>query len=447
MQKRRQRPSWSGHPVTEGTISDLIVVLREHHEALGRNVVRRRAEPPPAEARVAAVVDVGPVKRFGQLRDGAEIRVVAIALVGHQRAQRVVKVICPGAIACVALAAPPHHARVVESALGDEERLRACLVYASREGGHDVLGARVEDRVDRVQSQPVDAELTDPPGGALQHPFADRIAIGVVVVDRPAPGSLVLVGEVRAKCLERLHPRRPDVVVDDIEDHRETVFVSRRDERREARRSAIGGLRGGDVDPVVSPPVRSRKLRHGHDLDRRDAELRELAQVRRRGLERPLRRERADVQLIDHELLERGRIERLSGRGQLEHPRGAPQPLRLPARAWIGSRSPVEHKPVVVPGASRGDYLINPITGWREREVLVAEAQRDRFSAWRPHAELDAAVPSRVRAERAFPWIVHSGTRYTAPSGGSVTSADTGWPCHGTGSGSTPPRLPTSLPP
>ena len=40
-----------------------------------------------------------------------------------------------------------------------------------------------------------------------------------------------------------------------------------------------------------------------------------------------------------------------------------------------------------------------------------------------------------------------SGTSHTTPSGGSVTSAEHGWPCHGSGSAATPPRLPVSVPP
>ena len=39
------------------------------------------------------------------------------------------------------------------------------------------------------------------------------------------------------------------------------------------------------------------------------------------------------------------------------------------------------------------------------------------------------------------------GTSHTTPSGGSVTSAEHGWSCHGTASASTAPRLPTPLPP
>jgi hypothetical protein len=40
-----------------------------------------------------------------------------------------------------------------------------------------------------------------------------------------------------------------------------------------------------------------------------------------------------------------------------------------------------------------------------------------------------------------------SGTSQMPASGGSVSSAETVWPCQGIGSGSTAPRFPTSVPP
>ena len=35
--------------------------------------------------------------------------------------------------------------------------------------------------------------------------------------------------------------------------------------------------------------------------------------------------------------------------------------------------------------------------------------------------------------------VSYSGTSHTTDNGGSVSSAECGWPCHGTGSASTPP--------
>ncbi len=55
--ERGQRARFGGQPIAEGAIPDLVVVLVEDHEPLGRHVVGGRTEPPAAERRVRAVVD------------------------------------------------------------------------------------------------------------------------------------------------------------------------------------------------------------------------------------------------------------------------------------------------------------------------------------------------------------------------------------------------------
>ena len=147
---------------------------------------------------------------------------------------------------------------------------------------HDVVGAAVEDRVDRVEPQAVEVEVADPALGALQHPLAHAVGARVVEVDRLAPERLVLVGEVGAERLERLRAGGADVVVDDVEQDREALGVGGVDEPLEALRAAVGRVRGRQVDAVVAPAVRARELGDRHQLDRGDAELAQAAQVRDR---------------------------------------------------------------------------------------------------------------------------------------------------------------------
>ena len=68
----------------------------------GGHVVGRGAEAAAAKARVDAVVHVRAVERLGQIGHATELGVVAVALVGDQRAQRVVEVVGPGGVAPVA---------------------------------------------------------------------------------------------------------------------------------------------------------------------------------------------------------------------------------------------------------------------------------------------------------------------------------------------------------
>ena len=104
--ERRQRAGLGRQPVAERAVADLVVVLVEDHEPLGRHVVGRRAEPAAAEARPGAVVDERPVQALGQVGDPPELGVVAVALVGDERADAVVEVVGPGGVAAEP-AAPP----------------------------------------------------------------------------------------------------------------------------------------------------------------------------------------------------------------------------------------------------------------------------------------------------------------------------------------------------
>ncbi len=95
------------------------------------------------------------------------------------------------------------------------------------------------------------------------------------------------------------------MVVDDVEDHREPVAVGGGDKLGEPGRTAVGGLRGGEIDAVVAPAAGPRELGDRHHLDRGDPPLGELLEVLGGGRERPLLGERADMQLVDDQLIER----------------------------------------------------------------------------------------------------------------------------------------------
>src|SRR5207245_6215682 len=85
--------------------------------------------------------------------------------------------------------------------------------------------------------------------------------------------------------------------------------------------------------------------------------------------------------------------------------------------------------------------------------VAVEQAELDAFCVLGEECEVRAlAVPRRTKRERPprpdlHRGSVYSGTSQTAPRGGSVSCAENGCSCHGTASASTPPRLPTPLPP
>ena len=166
----------SRQPVAEGAVADLVVVLVEDDELLGRAVVGAGAEAPPAEGRVAAVVDVRAMEGLGQLRHLPELLVPPRALAGQQRVQGVVEVVGPhGVVAVAALAGGADDLGVVQAALGDDQRAAIRRADALGQHAQHVAGAVVVDGVDGVEAQAVDVEVAHPAGRALQHPLADAV--------------------------------------------------------------------------------------------------------------------------------------------------------------------------------------------------------------------------------------------------------------------------------
>jgi hypothetical protein len=122
---------------------------------------------------------------------------------------------------------------------------------------------------------------------------------------------------------------------------------------------------------------------------------------------------------------------------------GAVHAIAVPP-AWADARQ------VAVPDM-RGDVL-----DLDARLVLgVEEGELDALGVLGEEREVrPLAVPRRTERERPSrpdfhqPGILrYSGASQTAPSGGSVNVEENGCSCHGSASASTPPRLPTPLPP
>ena len=87
-----------GQAVAERAVADLVVVLAEDDEVLGRAVVGGRAEARLRKVEYSPSCDERAVERLGELGDRPELRVVAVAVAGEQRAQRVVEVVGPGGV-------------------------------------------------------------------------------------------------------------------------------------------------------------------------------------------------------------------------------------------------------------------------------------------------------------------------------------------------------------
>ena len=95
---------------------------------------------------------------------------------------------------------------------------------------------------------------------------------------------------------------RAEMVVDHVEQHHHALGMGRIDEGLEIVRAAVAGRRGKRQHAVISPVARARKRRKWHDLQRGDAQCRQLPQPAAAAPKVPFVGEGADVQFVDHGL-------------------------------------------------------------------------------------------------------------------------------------------------
>ena len=186
------------------------------------------------------------------------------------------------------------------------------------------------------------------------------------------------------------------MVVDDVEDDGKSLAVGRIDETRQRFGAAVGGMRREVVEAVVAPVPVPGERRDGHQLDRGDAEVAQPAQVRDHAVEGSLVGERADMQLVEDELLQL----QVRSAGDLEgsrvdHARRPAHTLRLETRARIRPRLAVHDEHVLVTGL-RGHFRgPGPVVGALQRLVAPAGAHDEAPGLRRPHAKRHALVADR----------------------------------------------------
>ena len=126
-----------------------------------------------------------------------------------------------------------------------------------------------------VEPKTVEGIVPQPHLDVVQHETANLVRVLSVVVECAPPGRLVLGGEIRSEDAEVI-PLGTDVVIDNVEDHRDASRVTRVDEPVESLGSAICMVRRVEVHAVIAPSAPPRKLGDRHDLDRVDTELLEV---------------------------------------------------------------------------------------------------------------------------------------------------------------------------
>jgi hypothetical protein len=205
----------------------LIVILREDHELLRRYVAGGIAMPPPAIRRVVAGIHKALAKRLGQMFKLPKILIIATPIAGEQDVQGMVKIVIPLGIEAIAPELTwSDDAGIVQRTLGDDVNPPIQVLGARVQRQAEFLEKRlrgvVQDGVDGVESQGVDVELGDPEEGIVDEKTTHFIAVRAIEVERASPRGLVALGKVGAVVREIVSVWS-EMVIDDVEDHRQTV--------------------------------------------------------------------------------------------------------------------------------------------------------------------------------------------------------------------------------
>ena len=392
-------------PLAHRPVADLVVVLQEHDEVARRHASRVRAPRPTEVLRVLALEEPAVGERPGRVLERArEVAVVAIAVTREPHAQLVVEVVRPDRVE-----GPPapllrlHDVDQIPAVLRNHEdaaRVRR-LSHACLHLGEQVSWRLVDERPAGIHPQSVDVVLADPVSRVLDEELAHGAARLAIQVHRRAPRGSMRLGQIPRAETGEMRAVRSGMVVDDVEENGEAKGVRAVDEPPQGIGRAVLACRGEEVHPVVAPVPPPGKRPDRQELDRAHPEIPQVGQPIGHRLERARAAEGADVELVDHEILEGRGAPRLVGpleRCRVDQLRGAVHALRLRARGRIG-KGPLAVEPVPIERSrlEAGDHR-RPVAAGRSLEgdslsrasgpVLVRlDDQLDALPVRRPHAK------------------------------------------------------------
>src|SRR5229473_3393623 len=145
--------------------------------------------------------------------------------------------------------------------------------------------------------------LGDPVQGIVDEVAAYLGAAFAIEVHSLTPRSLMTVSEIRA-VLTKVVSLRPQMVVDHIQHHGQSFFVTGIDQRLQALRAAVRGVRSVQVSAVIAPVSLSRKLRYGHEFDSSDAKLIfQIVKISDDSGECSIQRKGSEMEFIENQVL------------------------------------------------------------------------------------------------------------------------------------------------
>src|ERR1700722_1958269 len=295
--------------VAFAAVADLIVVLGADDKMLALQAHRRITVAPFSVLRILPGEHKSLPKRSSQIFDARKILVVAFVLAGQQNVQSMMEIIIPdGGKAPAPKFGGANHVRVVAITFRHEmyEPLGPFRKCPNRGGQlFDEWPSRnIKNRVDGVEPQCVDMKFVKPLQRIINEMAADRIALRTFEVQSVSPCSFIVAGEVRRE-IRGVIAFWSKVVVDNIEHNSGVGLVARVHEALERFTTSIGILHGEGIDAVVAPVSVARKLRDGHQFNRRDAKIPERLKAGNDRVECALGCEGADMKFINHILRKR----------------------------------------------------------------------------------------------------------------------------------------------
>ena len=256
---------------------------------------------------------------------------------------------------------------------------------------NDVRNIIVKYCVDRIETQSVQMELFEPIERVVDKEIAHYTASRPSKIKGGAPRRMVPLGKEIWRNRRQIIPLRAKMIVDDIEQDRETAGVTSLDERLQILRPPVTRRRGVRKDPVIAPVATAGKLGDRHQLDRGDPEPAKVIEMPCSSGEIAGFGKCAEVQLVKNNLFPSPAtpaeiIPIISPR--IDHLARTMHSLRLIARSGIGNAFSVDE--IAIPRAGTGKR-------GRQREPAFAlsihrrralarsfELQRHGFGAGRP---------------------------------------------------------------
>ncbi len=130
------------------------------------------------------------------------------------------------------------------------------------------IGRKIEHGMGGIQPQPVDVKFGDPVQGIFDEEAPHVVAVRPIEIQPCPPRRMIAFGEVRAEVAQVI-TLWPQMVVDHIQHHGQTVRVTGVHQPLQPRRAAIRVLDGEQVDAIIAPVAHSGELRDRHQLDSR----------------------------------------------------------------------------------------------------------------------------------------------------------------------------------